>query len=75
MESHCDETLKMEEDHDELEEEDEMVNTLSLLGNFFPLFCRLLFFFKISFFEKFFQEYHLSVKQFGSRSGPPKCWA
>ena len=30
MESHCDETLKMEEDQEELEEEDEMVNTLSL---------------------------------------------
>ena len=28
------------------------------------------FFFKINFFEKFFQEYHQSVKQFGSRSGP-----
>ena len=31
--------------------------------------CLLIFFFKISFFEKFFQEYHLSVKRFGSRSG------
>ena len=30
-------------------------------------FCRLLlFFFKINFFKKFFQEYHQSVKQFGS---------
>ena len=27
-------------------------------------------FFKINFFEKIFQEYHQSVKQFGSRSGP-----
>ena len=26
-------------------------------------------FFKINFFEKFFQEYHQNVKQFGSRSG------
>ena len=26
-------------------------------------------FFKINFFEKFFKEYHQSVKQFGSRSG------
>ena len=26
--------------------------------------------FKINFFEKFFQEYHQNVKQFGSRSGP-----
>ena len=27
------------------------------------------------FFEKFFQEYHQSVKQFGYRSGPTFCWA
>ena len=33
-------------------------------GKFFMLFCRLLIFFKINFFEKFFQEYHLSVKHF-----------
>ena len=33
-------------------------------------FCRLLIFFKINFFEKFLQKYHLSVKQIGSRSGP-----
>ena len=39
-------------------------------GKFFMLFCRLQIFFKIIFFEKFFQEYHLSVKQIGSRSGP-----
>ena len=38
-------------------------------GKFFMLFCRLIFF-KINFFEKFFQEYHLSVKQIGSRLGP-----
>ena len=30
---------------------------------FFMLFCCLLIFFKINFFEKFFQEYNLSVKQ------------
>ena len=30
-------------------------------------------FFKISFFEKIFQEYHQSIKQFGSRSGPTFC--
>ena len=29
-------------------------------------FCRLLIFFKINFFENFFQEYHTSVKQIGS---------
>ena len=28
------------------------------------LFCSLLIFFKINFFEKFFQEYHLSFKRF-----------
>ena len=38
MESHCDETLKMEEDQEELEEEDEIVNTLSLQERFFPVF-------------------------------------
>ena len=36
---------------------------------FFMLFCRLLIFFKINFFEKFFQEYHQSVKHSGSKSG------
>ena len=40
-----------------------------LLGNFDFFFC-LLIFFKINFFEKFFQDYHQSIKQFGSRSGP-----
>ena len=34
-------------------------------GKFFMLFCRLLIFYKINFIEKFFQEYHLSVKQIG----------
>ena len=35
--------------------------TLCMLGNFFS-FCRLLiFFFKINFFEKFFQDYNQSV--------------
>ena len=71
MESHCDETLKMEEDQEELEEEDETVKTLSLLGNFLSSAD----FFKIHFFEKFFQECHLSVKQFGSRSGWTFCRA
>ena len=32
-------------------------------GNFSPLFCCPLIFFKINFFEKFFQEYHQSVKK------------
>ena len=35
---------------------------------FCMLISRLLFFFKINSFEKYFQEYHQSVKQFGSRS-------
>ena len=46
---------------------------LCMLGNFSCFCCRLLIFFKINFFEKFFQEYHLSVKQIGSRSGPTFC--
>ena len=33
------------------------------------IFCRVLNFFKINFFKKFFQEYNHSVKQFGSSSG------
>ena len=37
------------------------------------LFSRLLIFFKINIFDNFFQEYHQSVKQFGSRSGRTKC--
>ena len=38
------------------------------------LFCRLLIFFqKHLFFEKLFQEYCQSIKQFGSRSGPTFC--
>ena len=37
-------------------------------GLFCMLFYRLLIFFKIAFSEKFFQEYHQSVKQFGPRS-------
>ena len=38
-------------------------------GKFFMPFCCLLIFFKITFFEKVFQEYHLSVKQIESKSG------
>ena len=33
------------------------------------------FFFKINLFEKLFHEYHQSVKQFGSRSGPTFSWS
>ena len=49
--------------------------TQCMLGNFSQLFCRLLTFFKLNFFKKFFQEHYQSVKQFGSRSGPTLCWA
>ena len=43
--------------------------TPCLLGILTCIFCRLLFlFFNINFFERFFQEYHQSVKQFGARS-------
>ena len=44
------------------------VNSLHA-GKFFTLFCHLLVFFKINLFQKFFQEYHQTVEQFGSRSG------
>ena len=43
--------------------------TLCMMGNFSCFCCRLLTFFKINFFNKFFQEHYQSVKQFGSRSG------
>ena len=46
-----------------------------MLGNFHDFFCRLLTFYKINFFEKFFQEYNQSVKQLASRSGPTFCRA
>ena len=42
---------------------------LYLLGNLHAFCCPLIFS-KSTFFEKFFQKYHQSVKQFGSRSGP-----
>ena len=35
--------------------------------------CRLLTFFKIIFFKKFFHEHYQNVKQFGSRSEPTLC--
>ena len=34
-----------------------------------------LIFFNINFFQKSFQEYHQSVEQYGSRSGPTFCRA
>ena len=42
-------------------------------GKSFILFCLLLIFFKINFFQKLFQEYQLSVKQIESRSGRTFC--
>ena len=47
--------------------------TLCILGH---ISCVLssVDFFKIIFFEKFFQEYHQSVKQFGSRSDNCSVW-
>ena len=47
-----------------------MTNNSFPPGKFFMLFCCLLGFFKFNFFEKFFQEYHLSGTHIGSRSGP-----
>ena len=44
-----------------------------MLGNCSCFCCRLLTFFKMNFFKKFFQEHYQSVKQFGSRSGPMFC--
>ena len=41
----------------------------------FHVFCCLLIFLKINFFKNFFQEYHQSIKQFGSRSGLTFCQA
>ena len=36
-------------------------------GIFFMIFCRLLIFSELTGLDKFFQEYHQGVKQFGSR--------
>ena len=47
-------------------------STLGLLG-FFLLSA--VFFSKSTLFQKIFQEYHLSVIQIGSRSGPTFCRA
>ena len=59
----------------ELEQVDSHSLILCVLGNFLGFCCRLLTFFIINFFEKFFQEHYQSVKQFGSRSGPMFCWS
>ena len=44
-------------------------------GKFQMLLCRLLIFFHNQLLGKFDQEYHQSVKQFGSRAGPTFCRA
>ena len=44
-------------------------------GEIFPDFLSSADSFKINFFEKFFQEYDQSLKQFDSRSGPTFSWA
>ena len=41
-------------------------------GKFYILYLFRIFYQKLL-FQKFFQEYHESVKQFGSRSGPTLC--
>ena len=48
-----------------------------MLGNFACFFVVCRFFFKLTFFffKKIFQQYHQSVKQFGSRSGQTFCRA
>ena len=46
--------------------------SLCMLGNF-SCFCRLLAFFKINFFKKFFQELYQSVIRFAYRSEPTFC--
>ena len=49
--------------------------TLCPLGNFAYFLSSADLFQNQHFFKKFFQEYHQSVKQFGSRSGPTFCQA
>ena len=46
------------------------VNILHVYWEILHAFLMSADFFKINFFEKFFQEYHQNVKQIGSRSGP-----
>ena len=44
-----------------------------MLANFSCFCCRLLTFFKMNLFKKFFQEHYQSVKRLGFRSGPMFC--
>ena len=50
-----------------------LVSTLCMLGNFSCFCWRLLTFFKINFFNNFFQEYYQHAKLFWSRWGPTFC--
>ena len=60
----------------EKEKQNTYFNSFAFLVILHVFFCGLLiFFFKINFFEKYFHEYHQSVKQFGPRSGPTLCRA
>ena len=54
---------------------DILVLNISLLGNFSCSCCRLLTFFKINFFKKFFEEQYQTLKRFGSRLGTTFCWS
>ena len=47
----------------------EVIRTHCIMGSFSIFFASAAFF-NINFFKKLFREYHQSVKQFGSRSGP-----
>ena len=46
-----------------------MIDHVKMVPGKFSCFLLSVDFFKINSLEKFFQEYHLSVKQIGSRSG------
>ena len=50
-----------------------LITRLFALCVILHVFCQMLIFFKIHFFEKLFQEYHRSVKQVALRSGPTYC--
>ena len=49
--------------------------TLGMLGNFACIFVVCCLFSELTFLKKIFREYHQSIKQFGSRSGPTFCQA
>ena len=53
----------------------QMVSTREIVHAILLSTVIVFLFFRINFFEIFFQEHHQSVKQFGSRSGPNVCQA